>query len=249
MKDALDKFSKQSTTYKKFRPTYPTDLFNFLYSKCPNKNIAWDCGTGNGQVALILSKSFEKVLATDISEKQIQNAEQKENIFYFLERAEKTSILSNSIDLITVAQAIHWFDLAAFNKEAKRVLKPNGVIAIWGYGLLRVNPKINEIIDSFYINEIGKYWNEERKHVDNGYSSILFDFNEIKIPEKFQIQTNWNLEQLEGYFNSWSSVQNYIEQRGINPVDELIKKISFEWKSEIQQVNFPIFIRVGNNKN
>lgn len=250
MKKALDKFSKQSSTYKKFRPTYPTELFDFIYSMCPNKTIAWDCGTGNGQVALILAKSFLKVYATDISEKQIQNAEQKENIFYSVERAEKTSFQSNSVDLITVAQAVHWFDFIAFNKEAKRVLKPNGIIAIWGYGLLRINPKINELIDSFYTNTVEKYWNEERKHIDNNYDSILFDFNEIKIPEKFQIQTNWTLKQLKGYFNSWSSVQNYMEQNnGNNPVNKLIEEISNEWKTDLLEIKFPIFMRIGYNKN
>ncbi|TYP97476.1 methyltransferase family protein [Tenacibaculum adriaticum] len=249
MKNTLDKFSKQAAIYKKFRPTYPAELFDFIYSKCSNKDVAWDCGTGNGQVASILAESFKKVYATDISEKQIQNATRKENIFYSVDRAEKTSLPSNSIDLITVGQAMHWFDFAAFNKEAKRVLKPNGIIAIWSYGLLRVNTKINEIIDNFYTNIVGKYWNVERRHIDNNYDSIQFDFDEINISEKFQIQVTWSLEQLKGYINTWSSVQNYMEQNnGNNPVDELIKEIAKEWKTDVKQITFPIFLRIGNRK-
>lgn len=246
MKKFLDKFSKQAATYKKFRPTYPSQLFDFINSQCPDKNMAWDCGTGNGQVAAILAESFKNVYATDISENQIQNAIQKPNISYAVERSEMTSLPNKSIDLLTVAQAIHWFDFDVFYNEAKRVLKPNGTLAIWGYGLLRINASINKIIDNFYTNEIGPYWNKERRHIDNNYESIPFNFDPIKTTEKFKIETNWTLNQLEGYFNSWSSVQNYIEtHQGRNPVNRLIKDIALEWDTDLKTIHFPIFIKIG----
>ena len=206
-------------------------------------------GTGNGQVALLLSKSFKNVYASDISAEQLAQAQTEKNICYSLEPAENTSFSNNSFDLITVAQAIHWFDFTAFNTEVQRVLKPNGIIAIWGYSLLRINPEIDEIIDNFYNTIIGTYWNKERHHVDAHYKTIVFDFDEIKVTQKFEIHTQWTLSHLKGYFNSWSSVQNYITlNQGDNPVDSLIKEISTKWKSESRSVKFPIFLRIGRHK-
>ncbi len=249
MKEVQDKFSHQSFVYKKFRPTYPIELFEFIYSFCSNKSTAWDCGTGNGQVALILGDKFDQVYATDISEKQIQNAARKENIFYSIERAEKTSFPENSIDLITVAQAIHWFDLPAFNQEAGRVLKPGGVVAIWGYGMLEIDAETDQMIQDFYHNMVGKYWDKERKHIENRYESIPFDFEEVNHSQKFQIKAYWTPEQLSGYLNSWSSVQNYIRQNdGENPVNELMGELSNKWDTGLKEVAFPIFLRIGRNK-
>src|SRR4030095_11116914 len=134
-----DNFATQSDQYVKFRPTYPDELYQFLLPLVKTKDAAWDCGTGNGQVAQELSKHFKKVYATDISEKQIKNAIQRENIFYKVESAERTSFPDKSFDLITVAQAIHWFDFGAFYKEVERTIKPNGVLAVIGYGLLSID--------------------------------------------------------------------------------------------------------------
>ena len=242
MKIPIDKFSRQSEIYKKFRPTYPIELIEYINTLCRSKEASWDCGTGNGQVAQILAKSFKKVYATDISENQLKHAPLKENIIYKVERAEKTSFPDHSFDLITIAQAIHWFDLDAFNKEVKRVLKPDGIIAVWGYGLLKINPEIDKIIADFYKNIIGGYWNKERRHIDSHYKSINFDFEEIDVQQKFHIQTQWTLFQLEGYFNSWSSIQNYMEQNnGCNPVEALIKEILKKWNTEFKQINFSVF--------
>jgi SAM-dependent methyltransferase len=247
MKKISDHFSKQATTYKKFRPEYPSGLFDFIYSFCPIKDTAWDCGTGNGQVASILAKSFQKVFATDISKKQIEQAPLSENIYYAVERAERTSFPADYFDLITVAQATHWFDIDAFNKEARRVLKPGGTIAIWAYVLLKIEPEIDKIIDDFYLNTVGAYWDQERNHIDNHYDSIDFRFNEIEVVQKFGIQTRWTLPQLEGYLNSWSSVQNYmVKNRDGNPVTKLMKKLSSVWKTIDKEVYFPIFLRMGN---
>lgn len=249
MKQALDKFSKQSTVYKKFRPTYPVELFEYLYSQCSAKNVAWDCGTGNGQVAAVLAHTFDQVWATDISEKQIQNAEEKSNIAYFIARAEQTNFPDKSVDLVTVGQALHWFDIPRFFAEAKRVLKSGGIIAVWGYSLLRINSAINELVNDFYRNETGPYWDFERKYVDSNYTTLDFDFEEVEVPGEFNITTQWTLTQLEGYLNSWSAVQNYKEQnQGKNPVPQLIAQIACLWKAEVQNVTFPIFIRLGRNR-
>ena len=246
MKKALDRFSQQSRTYKNYRPTYPEELLNYIYSFCNAKSSCWDCGTGNGQVAALLSHSFEQVFATDISQQQIQNAITKPNIHYSVQRAENTTFPNHYFDLITVAQAVHWFDLPFFNKEVNRVLKPNGIIAIWGYGLLKINPEIDAIVNHFYEHIIGSYWDRERGYLDQNYTTIPFNFNELDIKKNFKIETQWTIHVLDGYFNSWSSVQNYKEKnKGKNPVDKLIKAIAPIWNSGKQPISFPIFLRMG----
>jgi SAM-dependent methyltransferase len=247
MKKALDRFSVQSRTYKEFRPTYPETLYKYIYANCFSKVTCWDCGTGNGQVAAVLSDTFDQVFATDISLQQIKHAVPKPNIKYSVQRAEITSFPNQYFDLITVAQAIHWFDLPAFNKEVNRLLKPNGLIAIWGYGLLKINLEIDVIVNHFYQHIIGAYWDKERAYIDLNYSNIPFYFDEIDIQESFNIETQWTIDQLRGYFNSWSSVQNYKDNNnGHNPVDELINKITPIWTSKVKKVVFPIFMRAGH---
>jgi ubiquinone/menaquinone biosynthesis C-methylase UbiE len=123
-----DNFSIQSASYAAYRPSYPVELYNFLLPLVATKKNAWDCGTGNGQVAKVLSGYFVNVYATDISGQQINHAVKKNNIFYSVGEAEKACFGNDMFDMITVAQAIHWFDLDAFYKEVKRTLKPGGLL-------------------------------------------------------------------------------------------------------------------------
>ncbi|MEL6717829.1 MAG: class I SAM-dependent methyltransferase [Bacteroidota bacterium] len=247
MKSIQDKFSTQAQTYKKYRPTYPKELYALLLDLVEKKGTCWDCGTGNGQVAIELAKHFHQVYATDISQDQLDQAKQKENINYQLTRAEQTPFSDQQFDLITVAQAMHWFDFQAFYREVRRVGKEGGILSIWGYGLLRIEPKINELIDHFYHEVIGIYWNEERKHIDQAYNSIHFDFEQIPMKEDLFINIHWSIEQLEGYFNSWSSVQNFKKVHPeIDPVAPTIAAIEKYWKvGEEKAVRFPIFMKVG----
>ncbi len=244
MNTPKDNFSAQASSYATFRPVYPEALYDFLFSKVKNFVTAWDSGTGNGQVAGVLSTRFEKVYATDISENQIAKAVIKDNIVYKTERSEQTSFPSDTFDLITVAQAIHWFDLIPFYREAARVGKDGCIIAAWGYNLLRVNNEIDKIIDNFYFNVVGTYWDQERKYVDDAYENIKFPFDEISAP-KFEIRTSWTAEQAIGYLNSWSSVQHYISQRHINPVMLIEKELQQAWGNEPRDIVFPLFMRVG----
>ncbi len=247
MKEILDKFSKQAKTYQKYRPRYPQALYDELLSLTPKRQSCWDCGTGNGQVAIELAKYFEQVYATDISQKQLDQAATRPNIVYKMERAENTSFPPQTFDLITVGQATHWFDFEAFNKEVRRVGKKGAIISIWGYGLLRINKEIDAIIDQFYTTVVGPYWNKERKHVDTAYQSITFDFEEIQTTRHLSIAVQWDRAQLEGYFNSWSRVQNYLAQNeGKNPVPDLMKQLDKYWKAEaVKEIKFPIFMRNG----
>jgi ubiquinone/menaquinone biosynthesis C-methylase UbiE len=240
-----DNFSTQSEQYVKFRPTYPNELYQFLLSLVKTKDKAWDCGTGNGQVAQELSKHFKEVYATDISEKQIKNAIQRANIFYKVESAERTSFLDKSFDLITVAQAIHWFDFDAFYKEVTRVIKPNGILAVIGYGLLSINKDTDAIINRFYREVTGPYWDNERKYIDEHYKTIPFPFKEIESPQLYNTY-EWSLEQLIGFLDTWSAVQHFIKANKQNPVELVYKDLQQAWGiNSTKTVRFPILLRIG----
>jgi len=240
-----DNFSIQSDDYARYRPTYPDALFDFINSVCKNKNHAWDCGTGNGQIAIELSKQFEHVFATDISIEQIKNAQQANNITYSIQASESTNFNQNFFDLIIVAQAVHWFDFDNFYAEVRRTSKDNAIICLVGYNRVKVSTEIDAIISEFYHHIIGKYWDEERKYIDENYTNIPFPFKEIEVPELKNI-LDWNFEHFIGYLNTWSSVKHFIRANKFNPVDMLKEELNQYWKeNEIKQVQFPIFMRIG----
>lgn len=245
MKAAKDLFSRQSSTYLKYRPTYPEGLYELILKQTSGRQACWDVGCGNGQVAAQLALHFEQVKGTDISENQLALAVQKSNIQYQVGRAEQTNFPANSFDLITVGQAIHWFDHEAFNKEVKRVLKPGGILAIWCYELSRVNAQIDAVLWDFYTDKIGKYWAPERRFIDDHYTTVPFPFVEVDLPaEPLFMRVNWTLDIMEGYLNSWSSVQKYIKENGVNPVDQVVQKLAPLWQGELEVV-FPLYVRIG----
>lgn len=240
-----DNFSKQAEAYVKFRPTYPKELFDFIFFQVKSKRAVWDCGTGNGQTAKELSSGFDKVYATDISQKQIDKAYQAKNIFYSVQPAEQTNFPDNVFDLITVSQAIHWFQFDKFYSEANRVLKPSAWIAVWTYTLPSLSPDIDKVVQTDYYKTIlGEYWDNERRYVDDQYATIPFPFKEIKTPQ-FKIELEWNLDALEGYLNTWSALQNFISANHINLVSEVMDRIRCLWTKEKMKVTFPIHLRMG----
>lgn len=247
LKTIKDNFSRQAADYSKYRPSYPKALYDFIYSHCKQFENALDCASGNGQVALTLSTQFEKVSAIDISNNQIAYAVPADNVEYSVQRAESTIFPDESFDLITVGQAYHWFDFEAFVMEANRLLKPEGLIAIWSYSVFRVNRVLNEYIDDFFYNVTGPYWDPERKWVDNQYQDIPFDFDELPHDFTFEIKNEFTLEELEGYLNTCSAVHHYIIKEGKNPVTPFIKRISSLWQ-ESMPVVYPGFIRIGRKK-
>ncbi len=196
-----DNFSVQAKTYAMFRPEYPNELIDFVLSKVNTKLLALDLATGNGQIAKKLSPHFDKVFATDISTKQLENAAQKDNIIYKLESAEQTEFEDGSFDLITIGQAVHWLDFSKFYPEMYRILKPDGIFAILGYGLLTTNPRADKIIRHLHDDILGPYWDKERQYVINEYKTVPFPFREIDAPA-FQNAFEWLIEQLIGYLES-----------------------------------------------
>ncbi|MBS1915803.1 MAG: class I SAM-dependent methyltransferase [Bacteroidetes bacterium] len=241
-----DLFSKQADAYAKYRPTYPQELTDYILSFVNTYETAWDCATGNGQAALLLAPHFKKIFATDISEKQIQNAVYAPNIFYSTGAAEQTDFEENSFDLITMAQAYHWMRFDEFNKEATRVGKPGCVVAIWSYGLVvSSDEKLNELIRHFYVDVIGKYWDAERKYVDERYNTVPFAFERLPSRE-FSINVKWNMEDFKGYLNTWSSVQHFIKTNKYNPVDEFSLKLdALQKRDEEISFSFPVFLLLG----
>ena len=238
-----DNFSKGSREYSKYRPYYPAEVYEFIITKLKDFDYAWDCGTGNGQVASELSTFFTKIEATDISLNQIKYAIQKPNINYSVQPAEKVSFRTNQFDLIISAQAAHWFDFENFYKEVKRCLKPEGLIVLLGYGLLSINAKTNPIIEHFYKDIIGAYWDEERKYLDQNYHTIPFPFKEINTPDFVQ-KYEWDIEHLLGYLRTWSAVKHFQKENNQDPVCliEAELKKAFGKKNK---VTFPILMRMG----
>jgi SAM-dependent methyltransferase len=239
-----DYFSTQSKAYAAFRPTYPDELYDFIFQQVASKDNAWDCATGNGQVAHKLGQHFRNVEATDISEKQLEHAIKKGNIRYAIGRAEKTAFPDHHFDLITVAQALHWFDREAFYQEVRRVCKPGGILAVWGYAMLTVDPHIDKFILGFYNDTVGPYWDNARRLVEDEYRSIEFPFETIASPP-FSIKVEWTLEELAGYLSSWSATQNFIKNRGVDPVEPFKKVIEPHWSSVRKRITFPIFCKIG----
>lgn len=241
-----DYFSEKSENYAQFRPGYPAELFLFFKNSLSNRQTAWDCGTGNGQVAGELANFFRQVYATDISLSQLANAVQKPNIHYTKQAAEKTIFPDAHFDLVTVGQAAHWFNFSSFYSEVNRVLKKDGKIAIFGYGLFKSSAPTNELIDKFYNSIIGPFWDKERKYLEEEYKTIPFPFQEISTPG-FYIKQRWAIERLMGYLNTWSAVKKYEREKGENPVD-LIREDLYKTFGEIGEVTFPVFLRFGLKK-
>jgi SAM-dependent methyltransferase len=241
-----DHFSGHAAQYAQFRPHYPASLFQYLALAPPAPERAWDCATGNGQAAVGLAKHFREVIATDASPQQLQNATTLENISYRLAPAEASGLDRASIDLVTVAQALHWFDRQAFFREVNRVLVPGGVIAVWAYALLKVAPEIDALVDHFYYETTRPFWPPERAMVERGYRDIEFPFQELT-PPAFQLEENWSLDQLLGYLRTWSATQRFMNARGFDPVNELEQELLPKWgdKEQVRLVTWPLHLRIG----
>ncbi len=241
-----DHFSKQADDYAKYRPLYPPALFAYLASQVSGHALAWDCGTGSGQAAIGLADFFDRVIATDPSEAQIRNATPHEKILYKVAPAERTDISAGSVDLITVAQALHWIDLDHFYAEARRVLKPAGVLAVWCYGLNEIVPRVDEVVQGYYRDIVGPYWPPERRLIDECYRTIPFPFAEWT-PPAFHMEANWTLGEYLGYLGTWSATQRYRKEKGSDPLVPLRAALEKVWGAPETKyiIRWPIHMRIG----
>lgn len=240
-----DNFSHQSENYRQYRPNYPPELFDFILNHVSYFETAWDCGTGNGQIAVGISPRFQRVFATDISEQQLANAKKLPNVEYSVQPAESVNFPDHIFDLVIVGQAVHWFDFENFYAEVNRTCKQSGILAIVGYGRLLINPAIDAIIDRLYSEILGDYWDKERKYIDENYSTIPFPYQEIQCPTFINCY-QWTLGQLIGYIGTWSALKHYKKKNNTNPIDLIYNDLFEEWKeNELKEVNFPILCRLG----
>ncbi|MGK4567610.1 class I SAM-dependent methyltransferase [Flavobacterium sp. 3HN19-14] len=242
-----DNFSGQASDYSKFRPHYPKEMIDYIVSFAQNKNHALDVATGNGQVAVQLSAHFHAVYATDISENQLLHAPQILNVIYKKLSAEHTDFGDNEFDLITVAQAIHWFDFDLFYNEIRRILKPDGIFAVLGYGLFSTNDDSDKILLDFYNNIVGPFWDSERRYLDEMYETIPFPFEEIPA-KKFANHFTWTFDQLVGYLETWSATEHYKAHHNQNPIDLIREDLQKSWEKSEKKVSFPMLLRIGKLK-
>jgi ubiquinone/menaquinone biosynthesis C-methylase UbiE len=242
-----DHFAPVASSYAGFRPTYPKNLFAWLAASVPRHELAWDCAAGSGQASVDLAAHFEHVVATDASQAQIDAAPPHPRIDYRVAPAEASGLPEASADLITVAQALHWFNLPAFYSEVRRVLRPTGVLAVWTYGVLTVEgAQVDALVQHFYHDTVGPYWPAERAHVENGYRSLPFPFAEIA-PPSFSMEADWTLPELLGYFRSWSATGRFIAANGHDPVALLEQQLAPLWggSGRRRQIAWPLALRIG----
>ena len=236
---------ERSALYADARPIYPTALFHYLAMTCARTRMAWDCATGNGQAAVGLAARFASVLATDPSAALIDKAEPHPRVRYEIATFD-TRLADRSVDLVAVAQGLHWLDVDALFREVHRVLVPQGVFAAWCYSNCRVSPAIDTIVDQFYSVTLGPFWPAERRHVENGYQSIALPIDEMPAPP-MQMMEEWRLKQFLGYVRTWSGVAKFIEARGENAVVEFETEITKAWGGQSlgRHVRWPLHFRIG----
>lgn len=242
-----DHFSRLAAQYAASRPTYPSALFDYLAGIAPARSAAWDCACGSGQASVDLAERFDSVVATDASAQQVSQASAHPRVTYRVAPAERSGLPDASVDVVTVAQALHWFDIDAFYAEVHRVLRPNGVLAVWTYGAHYVDESdINKALQHFYGVTVSEYWPPERKLVEDGYRSLAFPFAELK-PSQFEMSERWNLPRLLGYLRSWSATSRYVQKNGVDPVTPLGEKLEPLWGGPERErvVHWPLGMRVG----
>lgn len=240
-----DHFSGHAADYARYRPDYPAALFAWLAEIAPARDRAWDCATGNGQAALALAEHFGAVVATDASETQVASAFAHPRVAYRVAPAEASGLEDASVSLITVAQALHWFDIPAFWAEADRVLRPGGVVAVWAYHLFRCTPEVDAVVDRLYSDVVGPYWPPDRKLIEEGYP-ITLPFPRVE-PPPFEMTKRWTLDDLTGYLRTWSSSRRYFEAKGADPVALVAPELEAAWgdPAEARELRWPLLLHVG----
>ena len=240
-----DHFSADADGYARFRPRYPDALFDFLAREAPARDAAWDAGTGNGQAAVDLARWFEHVTATDASASQIERAIPHPRVSYRVCPSESCELADASFDLVSVAQAVHWFDRERFWAQVRRVLRPRGAVAIWTYQLFEITPEIDEIVRRFYGGIVGPYWPPERRLTEQRYQTIEFPFLELDAPD-FTIEQPMTLDDVAGYIRTWSATRAFMKHHHQDPVDALVEELTRAWVPQQERLaRWPVAMRVG----
>ena len=240
-------FSLRSDQYARHRPSYPRSLFDHLSGLADQHELAWDCATGNGQAAVASAEFFARLEATDISAEQIRHRLPHPRVAYHVGSAEHAPLAGNVFDAVLVAQAVQWVNLERFYAEALRVLKPNGVLAVWGYGLFEIQPEIDRVIANELFEPIDSFWAEGNRLLMNGYAALPFPLTEIQDRPALVMQVEWDLPQLSAYLRTWSAVKRSAAHFGIDPVARLERALESAWGApdKVWEVHMPLSLRVG----
>jgi len=241
-----DHFSATAASYAEFRPHYPAALFDFVASIPERRNTAWDCATGNGQAAVPLADRFVRVIATDASPEQIAHATPHPRVSYGVALADESGLEPRSIDLVTVAQALHWLPLERFFAEVKRVVVPDGALAIWCYTRPILEGDLDPILLRYYSGTCKPYWSPERALVDEGYRGIAMPIDEIEAPP-LHIEAHQTLAEFGGYIRTWSATVKLATAIGRDPVVDVEADLRPLWGDHDSRrlVRWPIVVRAG----
>jgi ubiquinone/menaquinone biosynthesis C-methylase UbiE len=241
-----DHFSGVARAYAAYRPTYPAALFAYVSSLTASHRRAWDCGAGSGQATGGLLSHYSSVVATDISRSQLSSAEEHTRVRRVACAAERSALADGSVDLVAVAQALHWMNLPAFYAEVRRVVATGGAIAVWSYDLAVLgDPFLDTVFRRFYEGTLGQYWPLERRLVDDRYRTISFPFVEAAAPE-FSMVADWTLDELLGYVGTWSAVSRYRASEGSDPAAMLAEQLASRWgRAERRRIQWPLVVRTG----
>ena len=239
-----DHFSRQAKDYARARPKYPVALFDHLARLAPGRGLAWDCGAGNGQASVALAAHFQRVIATEPSTAQLAEATPHARVVYVESAETAPDIRAGTADIVTAGQAAHWFDLAVFYPEVRRVLRPGGVVALWTYAVCSVSPEVDAVLQQFYTETIGSFWPPERRHPETGYRELEFPFVEIPFP-RLSMSVGWTMDEFAGYLRTWSAVTRYTQARGTDPVEALQPELARVWGDAPRRVEWPLGGRLG----
>lgn len=242
-------FNDKSDIYASARPNYPPELFEFLVSQCVKTGSARDCACGNGQAALDLVDYFDEVQATDVSANQIKNAFDHPKISYSVCPSENTSFSDASLDLICVAQALHWLKHDQLFTEVKRVLKPRGIFSAWGYCWTTINNEVDEVVQTSFLDVIEPYWAEQNKLLRNHYRDINVPFTLIETPT-FRMETRWDLNQFFAYLHTWSATRRCMDAIGKDFFNEAYRQVLAVWgkPEKSKKVEMDFCCIVGRNE-
>ena len=242
-----DHFSKQAADYARFRPTYPDELYDFILCCTTGRDLAWDCGTGNGQAARGLATYFKQVYATDPSACQIAEAPVIGNVAFSIGAAEYSGLAAQSVDLVTSAQAAHWFDHARFDAEVRRVLKPGGTICLWTYkDPLCQDSAVAEALHWISRQLLGDYWPKSAKDIFQRYREMPFPYQRISTPD-FTITASMTFEQVFGYLSSWSATQAFLDADSANTLGQMHETLGQAWgeRTQPKSFSFAMFVLLG----
>ena len=237
-----DHFSGHSADYARFRPQYPAAFFDAIRDHVAAPRLALDCATGNGQLALGLTPFCERIVATDASSEQVAAATPHPAIEYRVAAAEDSGLPDGSVDLLTVGQALHWFDHARFAAEAERVIAPDGILVCVSYATCQVNADIDAVVSTLYVDLLDPYWPPERALVENRYATIELPGTELRFPA-LDVRETWHVDAMLGYLRTWSASKRYEQDRGHDPVSRIEARLRDAWGDEDRTVAWPLTVR------